>query len=455
MNLVMYSLIINMMICLYLAYRIYQSTNDALHYGIIFLLLFIITYPLKIYITISYGINVLNVDEVPVNGYWFTIFISNTGAIIFIFPIFIFKKIIVKSNQSLEIQNRILNKKSMFLWLLLLAISIVFLSYGFDAIKAVFSFSQQEMANRITERTGERVGAGLNAVLRSVGITLIYIYIMKISDNFSYFSKIKKLLLLVILLVSSYLLLAVSGSKVMALFPWVVFLLYYNRLKLRKNMHGISVKLLIYVGTLSLFSIALLGYIRGFGTIVSEYGYSATYLAFRQLTNAFDAGDNLLLLLHRMENIMFGEIYFHTTIDYLTSWIPRFIWADKPLVRGNQYIMQYIFPERFGGHMGEAISSSLHGQLLLDGGFFYMIFMIFIMGLLYRYLYYLFIRKNNFFLHIIYIWFTINIFGLLRSGFGIFSGFINFSFGMVIVYIFYNILKKKYSTKDKYKKESY
>jgi len=117
--------------------------------------------------------------------------------------------------------------------------------------------------------------------------------------------------------------------------------------------------------------------------------------------------------------------------------------------------MQYIFPERFGGHMGEAISSSLHGQLLLDGGFFYMIFMIFIMGLLYRYLYYLFIRKNNFFLHIIYIWFTINIFGLLRSGFGIFSGFINFSFGMVIVYIFYNILKKKYSTKDKYKKESY
>lgn len=439
MNFLELVLLSNIMIWFIITYIIYKKMNDALHYGIIFSLLFILTYPLKLYITIAYGIKVIDVSEVSINDYWLTVIISNMGAFLFILPIFVFRKNITRFHEN----KKLTNKKSMLLLLLLFTLTIIFFSYGTGAIKAVFSFSELEMANRIQERRAERVGSGLSAILRSMGITLLFIYIINISDKFLYYSKKRKIILISILVVTSYLLLAVSGSKYLALLPWIIFLLCYNRLMLIKTNSGISLHSLVYFGAFSVFAIGLLGYIRGFGTIVSEYGYSKIYLGFRQLTNAFDAGDNLSVILHRMNDIWFGEIAFHTTIDYITSWIPRFIWYDKPLVRGNQYIMQYILPERFDGHMGEAISSSLHGQLLLDGGILYMAIAIFMTGLLYWLLYFYFITKNNLYTNIIYMWFTINIFGLLRSGFGIYSGFINFLLGMILIYFFYEILTSK------------
>ena len=143
--------------------------------------------------------------------------------------------------------------------------------------------------------------------------------------------------------------------------------------------------------------------------------------------------------LDQFESLDIGDGLFERLKSDIESWrtndIVNFCYIASAV--------RILFPERFDGHMGEAISASLHGQLLLDGGLFYMIFTIFVMGLFYRYLYYLFIKKNFFFFNIIYIWFTINIFGLLRSGVGIFSGFINFLLGMIIVYVFYNLFKTK------------
>jgi len=185
------------------------------------------------------------------------------------------------------------------------------------------------------------------------------------------------------------------------------------------------------------------GYVRGFGEEDEVYPQGKAIHAFTQLTNSFDAPDNLAVILLRMNDIWFGDLEFKPTIDYIfIKPIPRFLWPNKPLVLGNMYIMSEYLPERFTDYTGEVVSPSMAGEMIVSGGVLFMAIWSFFLGLLFAVFYQRAHRKESSPLSIVlYIWLILNVFNVLRSGTGIISPFIVFASVAGIVIFCSRILK--------------
>jgi len=311
--------------------------------------------------------------------------------------------------------------------MLLLALSLLIASYGTDALRAVFSL--EGLQGRISERANERVGSGLLALVRQGGLYILIIFAIKCSFK-------SKSNLLNFAFISGYSIFAllISGSKYQGLLlPFIFFVIWYYRNR-SENRNILNMRRLIFGSTIGLFLVGLMGYMRGAGAWEGEAKHPFLIQVFYQLSNAFDAPDNLIVLLDRTETWIFGDLGPRLLADYLIMpFIPRFLWADKPLVSGNQLVMQEYFPERFGGHLGEAISPSLPGEMMLTGGLFYMAIWLTILGFLCGRLYFLSQTRGKFYL-IAHMWVLLNIFNFQRSGTGTLGSLIRFSLVALAIY---------------------
>ena len=308
--------------------------RDYLHPVVMFSILFSISYPLKLIMSF-YGFHTLDSMSVDDEVILLSIFVFNLAGIAFVVPLLVGKPIITDSN--------IFRIKAFPIYMTaLLIVLFLIISYGSEALGAIFS--TDGLRARIDERGGERVGSGLSALFRQAGSFLIIIFAMQ----FIHTKNKKIVLFFVFILFYSWLALSLSGSKYEAFYMVVVSFITYYYYKRAKGIEILNFTRMILGFTGALIFVGLIGYARGYGAWEGESKHPFLLQTLYQLINAFDAPDNLIVLLDRGESWLTGSIGMTLARDYLIlPFIPRAIWSGKPLVQGNQLVMESYFPERF------------------------------------------------------------------------------------------------------------
>lgn len=405
----------------FLAWWISRIKRDPLHVGVIFCLLFALTYPLKSIAT-EYGFAVINSAELDLHWRLLSLGLANLAGLAFLIPIILVAKKELESTPELASSSPHVT----ILWGWLVAfIFFIILSFGPSTFTRIFSFEALSELN--TLRGEERVGSSLSALFSSAGQVCLIMYMRSLVVALSSIGKVRRVGLIMLWLFIAYVLLAVSGSKYLALLPAVLFILLLNMSRVLAgdvwNFYRV-----IFLSTIGLVILGIVGYLRGFGGILDEQDYGIAFHTFIQLINAFDAPDNLTLILSRTDDIWLGDLSFVPTIQYtFQGAVPRFLWSDKPLIMGNLFIMERYITERFSDHTGEVVSPSMPGEMLLSGGVVFMVLWSCVLGFLYALSYSYAHRRNRSVLSVLaYSWLALNVFNLLRSGTGIISPFIVF-----------------------------
>lgn len=388
--------------------------------GLFFSLLFILNYPFKLIATeLGYAV----IDSAHYGSEWqnLALLLSNISAFLFIIPLFIWSKRPPPLN-TLALPD---TKGIRWAWLICYLLLIV-CSYGLDPFLRLVS--QSQLRELITLRGENRLGGALSAIaLQSAQIALI-LFCLSFARHIHRISGFTKLMLAILSIGLSYALLGISGSKNLALQPFAFFILSYNWVRYMQG-RPIRLQTVFALGILGVTLLSIAGYIRGFAAPDQEYPEGRTVYAFQQLMAAFDAPDNLTVILYQMNSITWGDLHYQPTIDNVfRSIIPRFIWSDKPLVMGNQRIMAEYIPERYTDYTGEVLAPSMAGEMIVSGGVVFMVFASVVLGILYTILYRIAHNvRSNTFSFLLYTWMTLNIFNLLRSGTGIIGPFIVFT----------------------------
>lgn len=432
---VVFFCLISIFLWLYIASYIGKRSGDGFHIGIIFSLMFILTYPMKLIAT-KYGFSVMDSNSLGSVIQLEALLISNISAFFFILPVIMHSLNLPAAKKGL-VEGYHLNRRA---WLLLFWFSII-LTYGITPFVNIFN---PEALNDINHARGAlRAGRSGNAIFSIIGKVSLTIYIVALVKDLSSSSHFNKLIILLCWVVGCYVLLAVSGSKQIALLPVFVFILVFAISK-TKQLEGISLKRTLTIGAGFIFTVALTGFLRGFGQLQGDG--TVVFKSFIQLINAFDAPDNLSFIMSRIDDFYLGDLNFVPTVQYVfVSWIPRFIWDTKPLIYGNMYIMELYFPERFNGFDKEVISPSMAGEMLVSGGVFFMAIASYLLGLLHAVMYHKAIFSDRLIWLVLYAWLAQNIFNVLRSGTGISGPFILYS----IVTLAFIVLINEFNKKDK------
>lgn len=434
-SVLLFILIVNILIWLFIAYRIAVRKRDVLHIGVVFALLFVVTYPLK-FIASLFGFSVMYPLTLDEKWLYLTVIFFNLSAFAFIVPS-LFMKPFQREVSSGHFDN-LVNKRK---WLLLLiAFTLIVISYGPSAIIAAFSFSADLLQARIEERSEERLGSGLAALIRDTGMILLLISLIGIAQDWLAPNRRLKVMTVGSLLLLFLFFLMLSGSKFLALMPVVSFILFYHMVRIRTGLPQWPFGKVLCYGVIGAILIGITGYVRGFGSLVDESGLGELGQIFVQLANAFDGPDNLAFILARANDVWFGDLSFAPTLQYLTSWFPRFLWPDKPLIYGNLFIQEIYLHERFSGEIGEVISPSMPGEMLVSGGIVFMISWSTMLGFVFRFIYQKAYSSTGWVYPVLYAWLFLNIFNLLRSGTGVVGAFVVFASLVFLVYCSSRIL---------------
>lgn len=424
-----WALVADMFIWIGLARFIANTKKDTLHIGVLFSLLFIVTYPLK-FLASLFGFAVMNPLVLHEKWLWWSFFIFNLSGIMFLLPMLAMKSVVRTVAYPKE------NAKPRINWVLpFMAVAIIAISYGPQAVIAAFSFSTDVLQSRIEERGDERLGSGPMALLRSVGDVLLALSLLRIATVWLISKGRQKLQIVIFLAMISLFLLTVSGSKHQGLEPLFYFVVFLNLSKVISKADNWKFSSVLKGGFIGVLLVGVFGLIRGFGSVVDESGYGMWFQVFVQLSNAFDGPDNLAYILSRMGNIWLGDLSFEPTFQYIAGSVPRFLWPDKPVIMGNLFIQQIYLFERFSSETGEVISPSMPGEMLVSGGVFFMCIWSFLLGLFFSLHYKLAYQSKNWVWTVLYAFLAANVFNVLRSGTGTLGAYILFAGAVVIAWL--------------------
>lgn len=403
--------VVSVILWLFIAAAISEYKHDVSHPAVIFLILFVVTYPLKLILSF-HGFQVLDSMSVDQSIILKSILVFNLGATVFIMPLILQSRIKIPQ-EGHRIRGFSAHTS------LSIAVILLIIAHGPDAFFSIFS--QEGLQNRIIERPYERVGSGLVKIFGSLSLFFLMIFATKYITNGGSIVKA-----IPVITVYSLFALLISGSKYHSLVLPLIFAMVFHYYQLGQGREAFKFKHIFIGSILMLITVGLLGYVRGAGAWSDELRHPFLLQSFYQLSNAFDAPDNLIVLLDRADDWFVGEIGLRLWGDYmLFPFIPRFIWEGKPLVQGNQLIMQHFFPERFNGHLGEAISPSFPGEMILTGGMIYFVLWTLLLGILVGKLYKLALVRGGLYF-ISYIWVNLNMFNFMRSGTGMIGSLVFF-----------------------------
>lgn len=430
--LLFWALVADIILWLGLARFIANTKKDTLHIGVLFSLLFIVTYPLKFLATL-FGFAVMNPLVLPDKWLWWSFFFFNLSGIMFLLPMLVMKHVVRLGEKKFGLSNKYGRANPN--WIMpVVAVAIIAISYGPQAVSAVFSFSTDVLQSRIEERGDERLGSGPMALFRSVGDVILALSLLRLATTWLYSNYKQRLKIVLFLALICLFLLTVSGSKHQGLEPLFYFVIFLNLSKLMSGFVGWKFSTIVKGGSIGVLLVGLFGFIRGFGSIVDKSDYGMWFQVFVQLSNAFDGPDNLAYILSRMDNIWLGDLTFEPTLQYLSGSVPRFFWPDKPVIMGNLFIQKLYLYERFTSETGEVISPSMPGEMLLSGGVFFMCIWSFLLGLFFSLHYKLAYRSKNWVWVVLYAFLAANVFNVLRSGTGTLGAYILFAGAVAIAW---------------------
>jgi len=418
--------IISSLVWILLAAYAGSAKRDFLHPAVVFSLLFAVSYPIKLTLSF-YGFHVLNSMAVDDDIVLASIVIFNVAGFAFVSPL-LAQEPVLTTPRAFR-----LNAFSIYL-LLTFAFLLLIASHGINSVSAIFS--REALISRITERGNERIGSGLTALLSEVGSFFLIVFAIKLAGQ----RALTRIFLWVFVIIYAWLALFITGSKYETLFlPTIVFICFYYERRMQ-GVEILSFKRITAGFSVLLMLIGLTGYLRGHGGWTGADYHPFMLQSFYQLINAFDAPDNLIVLLNRMGSWFTGDMGLALPRDYLVfQFIPRVVWAGKPIIQGNQLVMQNYFPERFSGAAGEVISPSFPGEMMLTGGVIYMIIYSLVLGVGVRWIYQRSQNRGGLYF-VAYLWILVNIFNFLRSGTGAVGSFFLFMVVAIAIQSIVNLI---------------
>jgi hypothetical protein len=396
------------------------KTRDGLHLGTIFCLLFAVSYPIKLAGTV-FGFAAMNSDILGAEWQLRSLGLANVSAVFFVVPVIVGARRQQKTD-AFEVARRTHDSCAM-VWLVA-AMVLLTTSYGFAALRGIVSIDAWSELRE--QRDQARLFSGGWALIRDAGIFCLITHFGGAVRRWERLDVVQRVGLVLIWGVVGYILLAVSGSKYMALLPLAISLFMANFIRIERHGSGIPLSRTAGWGLMALVGIGLTGYLRGFTALADDENIALSALI--QASFAFDAPDNLSFILSRVNNWWTGDLEFVPTLQYMfLGPFPRILWPDKPLVMGNLYIMQHYLSERFTDELGEVINPSMAGEMLVSGGLWFVIVWSLLLGigciLVYRWAQR---HRDSRIALATQVWLSLNVFNLLRSGTGIVAPLVAF-----------------------------
>ncbi|WP_404385075.1 hypothetical protein [Caenispirillum salinarum] len=389
------------------ALLIYLRTRDTLHVGIIVIAFFLISYPLKLLATYG-GFATMNSSIMPADAQLLALGLANLSLLAAMLPL------LVLAGRPAVQEPRI--SVPAIVWA---GVSVLAVVVTIDIQSLLLRLTPGSYDDYLQGLSQSRLSGGLKAILNIIvqaalaGLTLTLIV------RWRALSRVFRIGAVALVAFYAAAVLFSTGSKYAALFPIATAVLLWNVARVGQG-KGFSLWRTMGIGVTGLVLVGIFGLLRGLGNIEEAAETGHLYQIAVQFFNAFDAMDNLVFIIMRIDNFWFGDLNFRPTLDYLvTGFIPRQIWPDKPLEMGNIYIMKQYLWERYNGPFGEVVSPSMPGEMLLSGGIFFLVSWSAICGGVFGALYRWAHGPNaDIWAVIIYAYAALNIFNYMRSGTG-------------------------------------
>src|SRR5437870_6193169 len=399
-----------------------RTRKDGLHPAVIFSMLFALSYPLKLIAT-SYGYAAL--DSWALSAEWrlWALGLANLSAAMFVLPVVLGSKPGRLGPRHLAESDP--ERRSVAVGWLLTAMILLVASYGFDSLWRILSY--EALTELREQRDQARLFSAVSALMRDAGTFCLITHFGIVIRRWRRLGLGLRTSFAFCWGAIAYVLLAMSGSKYMGLLPFAIVVLVANTVHIERYGRGFRLPQTATWGLIAIVGIGLTGYLRGFGEIPAADGLIVAALT--QTAYAFDAPDNLSFILFRAENWWTGDLTFAPTLQYMfLSAIPRVFWPDKPLVLGNQYIMQQYLPQRFTDETGEVSSPSMAGGMFASRRLWFVVVWSLVLGIAFTLVYRSTVRHPGSRLSLaVQAWLCLNVFNLLRSGTGIVSPLLVFT----------------------------
>ena len=357
MNSVITVSLINCLIWILFAYYISRKRKDSLHIANIFILLFVLTYPIKLILT-ELGFSILDSSLYGADWQIYALFIANVSAFLFVCGALLSSRKALSFNVN-DVQSINQEKPGKIPWGWFAFFMVLLVSaYGVGPFANVFS--QALLLDFMSIKSDFRTNRALAALCTQGYLVCLILFMNKVIYAKHNFLSIA--LQVSLWTFMSYLLISLTGSKYTALLPLASYFLLVNTKRV-KNLKPLAFPKMLLLGLGGIIMLMLFAYLRGFGSFQDESFSEIIYTAFVQFTYAFDGPDNLTIILYRLSDFWFGDLNFAPTIqNVFISPIPRFLWPDKPEVLSNLFIMKEYLFERYTDHLGEVISPSMAGE---------------------------------------------------------------------------------------------
>lgn len=416
MEVVSYS-IIGIIAWLFIIIKFRRKNDDNLHPMVVFLLFYILNYPVKMIAT-KYGIHLIDSNAFGEHTQILALILSDISTMLII-AIFSYKpKIKGDLNERLWSGTYdFWNASIFFVALFILSGRIV---YGRGSVSRMFSLTA--MMDYRAYRSTENIGGGVAGVFGVVMTISMYAFIY-LGVNTTMRKPIrKKLLFLGVVAMLTWYGYAQTLAKTTLLMTPIAFIISCQMCSKRSGGKGIPLRWIGVVGMAGLFAVAVME-LTDVMEVREVTGSRAEALLNSFFNPSFDAPDNLTAILNRMDNIWIGELKFIPFLyNLFLSKIPRAIWPGKSPVNGKIMIVREFLPEFYvNDRQYNSASPSIVGDGLASGGLIFVLVLSAAYGILFYNLYQKAVESDNLISNLLYIYFIANLNNFCRGGSDIFG----------------------------------
>lgn len=427
--------------------RIRKKNRDNLHLNIIFLLVYILNYPVKMIAT-KYGIHLIDSNAIGEDKQLQAMIFSDISVMLMIGVFALKPKLKHHLDSRLWSGTYDFWNASIF-FVILFAIS-GWISYGSGSISRMFSLSamMDYRAYRWTNSLGGGI-RGLFAVIMTISLCA-FIYLGMCATWKKSFGKKCVFLLMVILL--TYYGYAQTLAKTDLLMSPIALIVSYQMCSKRDDGKGIPFQLIGVVSVAGLFSVAVMELVDVMA--VHEVRESRWIALLNSFFNpSFDAPDNLTAIIDRMDNIWLGQLmYVPFFYNLFLSRIPRAIWAGKSPLDGKVMIVKNLLPEFFVSNREyTSASPSIVGDALASGGLFFAVILSVLYGVIFYNIYRNARDSDNLISNLMYLFLIINLNNFCRGGSDLLGNLLYYYVLICAICVIYKAFNKiRFKTGAKY-----
>ena len=412
MNIVIIYCCLSIIVWLFVIIQIKKKEKDNLHPLIIFLLFYILNYPIKMIAT-KYGIYLINSNAIGEKTQLLALFLSDLSTMIIIALFCV--KVRVKVNLNERIWSGsydFWNAAVFFVTLYAISGRIV---YGIGSVSRMFSMSA--MMDYRAYRSVQNIGGGATSLFGAIMTISMYAFIYLGVCTTIKKSFCEKVIFFLLIVLMTWYGCAQTLAKTTLLMTPLALIISYQMCSRRKGKKGISLKWIGVSGVAGLYAVAVMELtdVMAVRKVTEERSIALLKSFFNP---SFDAPDNLTAIIDRMDNIWIGQLNFKPFFyNLFLSKIPRAVWPAKSPINGKIMIVKELLPEFYVSNSNyNSASPSIVGEALASGGMLFVLILSVVYGILFYNIYRGTKESDNLISNLLYIYFITNLNNFCRGG---------------------------------------